>query len=89
MNTLTLKKLALLYKKYLPFGVAILLTIWLVALVVAVVTPEAFRADILGVVAERTDSKSSATVSLPVVVALLVVLPLLLAGVDLLRSSNK
>lgn len=70
------------YRKYLPYGAAVLLIVWLIAFATVVFLPGPYRLDFFGVVAERTESANSASIGSVAIVTSLVVLPLIMAIVE-------
>lgn len=86
MNYATLKLIIAEYKKYLPYGALVLLTVWLVALITITFLPGPYRLDFFGVVAERTKNTSSASVESIAIVLALVIIPLSMA---LVRRHKK
>lgn len=82
MNNLTLKLIITEYKKYLPYGAAVLLIVWFIAFLTVTFLPGPYRLDFFGVVAERTENSSAASIGSTAVIAALIIFPLVMAIVE-------
>jgi hypothetical protein len=82
MNNSSLKLIVTKYKKYLPYGAAVLLVVWFIALLTVAFLPGPYRLDFFGVVAERTKNGGSASIESTAIIAALIILPLVMAIVE-------
>jgi hypothetical protein len=82
MNNSTLKLIIAEYKKYLPYGAIALLMVWFTAFLTVAFLPGPYRLDFFGVVAERTENGSSASIESTAIIAALIIFPLVMAIVE-------